>query len=286
MSHTHTTRRGFTLIELIIIAAMLLFLLALLLPMIQKVRDSAARSQDSNNLKQIGIAVHSYHDDWKRFPPAFDKAGQIKYSVTAHIHILPYIEQAALYNAYAQGRAITDVKDVAIPVYIAAQDASVTTREGVQNYAANLRIFADKARKVPYDENFNDLAGDQPCTLRLPSITDGTSNTMMFATKYAVCGTGGSKYSAVPADKFAAFYGQNAAKAKPHASAADAAYQLQPGGQECRHSPLMAQSFSKYGLSVGMCDGSVTLVNPNVSPQTWNAATHPSDNQVIGNDFN
>src|SRR5262245_27784593 len=85
-------RRGFTLIELLVVIAIIAILIALLVPAVQKVRESAARIQCSNNIRQVGIAMHNYHDVNKRFPVEGTTQG-----ISWPVRVLPYIEQGAIY---------------------------------------------------------------------------------------------------------------------------------------------------------------------------------------------
>jgi prepilin-type N-terminal cleavage/methylation domain-containing protein len=92
------SRTGFTLIELLVVIAIIAVLIALLLPAVQQAREAARRTQCKNQLKQLGVALHNYHDTVSRFPYA--TAGQPQ-QLTAHTWnelILPYLEQSALYN--------------------------------------------------------------------------------------------------------------------------------------------------------------------------------------------
>src|SRR5512135_122792 len=95
--------RGFTLIELLVVIAVIGILVALLLPAVQAAREAARRMQCSNNLKQIGLALHNYHDANKKFP--FGSRGGSSWAQTGikdgtnwRVSILPYLEQTALYS--------------------------------------------------------------------------------------------------------------------------------------------------------------------------------------------
>ncbi|HWL10786.1 MAG TPA: DUF1559 domain-containing protein [Planctomicrobium sp.] len=94
-------RQAFTLIELLVVIAIIAILVALLLPAVQQAREAARRSQCKNNLKQLGLALHNYHDVHNVFPPGGMGRGaaSLRFNqLSMHVLLLPYIEQSALYQ--------------------------------------------------------------------------------------------------------------------------------------------------------------------------------------------
>ena len=116
-------KRGFTLIELLVVIAIIAILIALLLPAVQQAREAARRTQCRNNMKQLGLAVHNYEATHNVFPPGrLERPGDSKW-VSWGVMILPYIDQAPLYNRYDSNQrwnapANAPVTGVSLPAYL------------------------------------------------------------------------------------------------------------------------------------------------------------------------
>jgi prepilin-type N-terminal cleavage/methylation domain-containing protein/prepilin-type processing-associated H-X9-DG protein len=184
-----TQRTGFTIVELLVVLAIIGVMMGVLLPAMQKVRESANRVRCSNNLRQIGLALHNYEAQNGEFPPAGDyPVGQTSpdtYSV--HARILPYLEQAVLYQLVdLNAPAISQPTIVRqrIGVYLCpdeitdrARDTSIPVRYPL-SYAANVGSW------FVYDPN-KGQGGDGAIPINLATrpadFTDGLSNTIGFA---------------------------------------------------------------------------------------------------------
>ena len=92
------TVRGFTLIELLVVIAIIAILIALLLPAVQQAREAARRTQCRNNLKQMGIALHNYHDNFNIFPPGGLQASTDGGGASFLAMLLPFMDQGPAYN--------------------------------------------------------------------------------------------------------------------------------------------------------------------------------------------
>ncbi|HEY1860360.1 MAG TPA: DUF1559 domain-containing protein [Gemmataceae bacterium] len=264
-SRVRSPRRGFTLSGLLVTLALLVVLLGLLLPAVQKVRQAADRIKCANNLKQIVLGCHNCHDAFGRFPPTVGPYGKANSDGTLQFYLLPFLEQDAVHNLADDGAGNIsvwnkNVYSVNIPVFHCPNDPSGGPTHlydswlATTNYASNFLVFT--------------LAG-----ATFADITDGTSNTMFFAERYQICNQTPCAWA----------YNVESEWAPMFAHSNIGKFQLQPSQVQCN--PALTQAIHPGAIQVGMGDGSVRLVTSSISPQTWYYACCPNDGMVLGPDW-
>ena len=307
-------RTGFTLIELLVVIAIIAILIALLVPAVQKVRESAARLQCSNNAKQIVLATHSANDTYKALPPVAAPDGwtALRFAATGYnggpytlfTCILPFVEQAPLYNALTPG----DVPPGAycggqymrpVPVYLCPSDPStnnglsLTTNGGangfaVSNYAANYYVFGN-----PTDGR-GDYYRVQGTNALQRVARDGLSNTVFFGEAYGSC-----SLSTNPAagNSAASLWADSTLPWRPIMCHNTASKNTNQGYAACfmfhinpipfgTCDPSRAQSPHTGGMNCALGDGSTRFVTAGISPTTWALACDPRDGTPLPSDWN
>jgi len=278
--------RAFTLIELLVVIAIIAILIGLLVPAVQKVRESAARLKCGNNLKNIVLADINCSDTNAGLMPPGDGLYPINFATdrnsyaSVFFHILPYMEQD---NAYKQTLQQGDphgnnggfqtfspfwnVLNLNNKTYICPSDVSNVPGQGTWN--SGLSSYAYNAQVMPvYWEGYNHYPAN---------ITDGTSNTIFFTEQMAAC-TG-----------FWPDWGPSIADFDwPQPTGPAAIFQIKPPGPNCPYgdgSQYRATSPHPTGINVGLGDGSVRFVSQSISPSTWWSALTPAGGETLGSDW-
>jgi len=321
-------RRGFTLIELLVVIAIIAVLIGLLVPAVQKVREAASRTQCANNLKQLGLAAHNYHDLHKHLPPGVGYYPTAANGVFGHyfFHLLPHLEQVNLFRSalgvtpFPPPEGPTSVHypgnnkvySQRVAVFLCPSDPSVGADGvvtingfsfGAACYGPNALVAGNAdLTTTPYKLNPQGKARIHA------ELTDGTSNTLLYAEKYARCTNttmapqfqnGGTAWAYcanltfpwqpppmdLPVRPFAPGFcvPAHANQGAPNALFAASRFQVQPVQGAC--DPTRAATSHAGGMQVGLADATVRTLAPSLSGATWWAAVTPRGGEVLGSDW-
>lgn len=179
--------RGFTLIELLVVIAIIGILIALLLPAVQAAREAMRRAQCANNLKQLALAVHSYHDANNAIPPTGVASVVTGNNFSMKARLLPYIEQSNAYNAlnmsFGDGQASnTTVNTLQVSAILCPSDSNVPDpTRSYHSYPNNLGTW--KYNRGGAMDGPAYLLGDTSGarTISMATVTDGLSSTAVFS---------------------------------------------------------------------------------------------------------
>ncbi len=270
-------RSGLTLIEVIVVIAILALMLALLMPAIQHAREAAARIESQNNLAQMILATHNFAGERNG---RFFVPGSRQGTIMPHVWILPYLGQPEPKRTDTPP-FYTDIEWYRVPIYLDALDPTTgygqnqnnsTVKDVLCSYAANACVFSTSS-------NLN------------TSIRDGLSNTIAFAEHYAHC----TRHVFVYQDyAYSSLYGVRRASfadaehqdvhpvtnnGRTVSSVPGVTFQVTPRPDEA--DGFMPNTPHRAGLLAAMLDGSVRIYAPSVSEETFWSSVTPASGDLV-----
>jgi prepilin-type N-terminal cleavage/methylation domain-containing protein/prepilin-type processing-associated H-X9-DG protein len=300
--HSQKRHPAFTLIELLVVIAIIAVLIGLLLPAVQKVREAAARAKCSNNLKQIALALHNYHDANSKFPP-----GEVTTTATAlsaqnnwcwAALLLPYHEQSALFTQAQAGvgtmpsaTSTTDPRTAAVlttvPILICPSDTGGPLNTYLGGYAkSNYPITKSiaAANYGPPNYPYNFLA-----QTRMPDIVDGTSNTLLLGERASppfpgtFLSLGNIWAGRIGTNNSYSFdEGQINASVPPALLNSSGACCISASTNDPHNYRGSASSFHTNGINTAFCDGSVKFIQQTIDLTIFENLYYKNDGNVIG----
>jgi prepilin-type N-terminal cleavage/methylation domain-containing protein len=290
-------RSAFTLIELLVVIAIIAILIGLLLPAVQKVREAAARMSCQNNLKQLGLAMHTYHDAVGSFPYARSGGGQNRH--TWALLLLPYIEQGNVLSVYQSTIPGTNKTDgynnhtSTHPLMIQARQTQIkiffcptrrgspslspiTTGSTVTGVPSDYAASVGDTGTVPTPGVFQMVNSNHMLSLvNISGISDGTSNTIMIGEKHIQLGRINDPIQdgLILSGSETQTYSRRAGISNPLAISNTVAINNQFGSW---HTGVCQFVFG---------DGSVRAVKNSIPGVTLGFLANRADGQVIANDF-